>query len=213
MEKNVPANCLGNTISTRCLKWEGPSYPELNIETGDSIEYVLDKIVESLNPSISLEESTNIDLSCLQSEATSSCGAMITQRNLSISKTSATGGVTISWDSTFIKNGLPSGYNIQTATVSIRGRDGSSQFSGGQSTGQIAIPLSAFPITFDYTVYIFTPCGNVRLTTVATVDANPGDETIRLGLIDTPTTTRTVSGYKEAIELLAREICDLKNQS
>lgn len=210
MERTVPSTCLGQTQSTKCLKWDGPAYPALDIQTGDSLEWVLDKIVSNLESTS--EDSESVDLGCLVTSGTSSCAAHVTYRTLVVNKTSGTGGVATSWDSSAIQTGLPQGYSLQMATVLFRGKDGTIHYSGSSATAQTTIPLSAFPVTLDYTLYIYTPCGTVRLATTSSISANPGADDVVLTFIDAPAAAQTVSSLKEAIELIAAEVCSLKNK-
>lgn len=211
MDRNVPSNCLGQTSETRCLKWSGPNYPTLNIKTGDSIHYVLDRIISFLDQTES-DTSDTVNVSCLDASNSSDCGAMISNRILHITKSSSTGGVSISWDASGISNSLPEGYSISGAQVIIRSKDGAVQFSGSQSTAQTSVQLARFPVYIDYTLFIFTPCGAVRLVNTIPVDANPGSTTHSLSLIDVPGAASEVSTLKDAVELLAREVCSIKNQ-
>lgn len=211
MSNTVPSTCLGNIQETTCMRWQGPPYPELNINTGDSLEYVIQQIIANL-PSAATDDTSTVDVSCLATSATSDCAANISYRKINIMKTSTTGGVTVMWDGDGISNALPSGYNVSATQVLIRGNDGSVQFTGSVFTAQTAVPLSLFPIILDYTLFIFTPCGNIRLTNSISVDANPGSMTGTLNLIDVPSAASNVIGLQAAVELLAREVCEIKNQ-
>lgn len=209
MDRKVPSNCLGNKISTRCIQYDGPSYENLDIQTGDSLEWVIGRLAQA--GSTSTTESTTFDLSCLQTSAVSPCGALITERSIRVSKSSSTGGVTVLWDSTSLQNALPQGQSIQTAQVLLRGTDGSVQFSGSNATAQVTIPLAAFPATFDYRLFIYTECGNIQLSGSISLDANPGDVRFTLDLIDVPTAQTSTNDVGEAISLIATEVCALKN--
>ena len=212
MSRKVPSNCLGNIMSTRCIQYDGAAFPDIDIQSGDSLEWVLAKIIENLG-AVASSTDTTYDMSCLAQSGTSECGALIQQRTLTIGTTSSTGGVTVTWNVQSIETGLPSGYSIQTAQVLLRGIDGSVQFSGSQISGQVAIPLSVFPLTMDYRLYIFTPCGNIELTRLISVSSDPGAEDIQLTLVDVAAAASSVNSDKDAIELLAREVCALKNEA
>lgn len=212
MERTVPSNCLGNTISTRCIVYEGPSFPDLDIKSGDSLDWVIAQIASSLAIQ-SVNTSESYDLSCLESTTISPCGALVTYRNFTINRSSATGGIRIEWDIDSIESSLPTSQNVKAAQIFIFGKDGNTYFSSGQPSGITTIPLKAFPITFDMRLFIYSDCGTLQLAGAYQIDANPGEVINTLNLIDSPTSASVVSNSKDAIELLAREVCNIKNNT
>ena len=210
MSRAVPSNCLGQTSTTRCVTWDGQDYPDLDIKNGDSLEWVLDRIVANLEGGAF--ESPTVDIACLATGGVSECGAQVTYRLVTITTSQSTGGVHIDWNGDAIQSALPQGYNIIGSQIAIRGGDGTSLYTGSSFTAGVTIQLSVFPVTMDYILMINTPCGQIRLVGYITIDANPGAMNYTLSLIDVPTATSTVDDIVGAIELMALEICNLKNQ-
>lgn len=210
MSRTVPSNCLGQTSTTRCVTWDGQAYPDLDIKKGDSLEWVLDRIVANLNGDD--VDAPTVDIACLATGGVSECGAQISYRLVRITTSQSTGGVHIDWNGDAIQAALPAEYSIIGAQIAIRSGDGTSLYTGSSFTAGVTIQLSAFPVTMDYIVIINTPCGQIRLVGYITISANPGIMNYGLSLVDVPTATSTVDSIVGAIELMAREICALKNQ-
>lgn len=175
------------------------------------MDYVISRLAIHTKPTSTPEILP--DISCLVTgNVTSTCAANVTYRKLKITKRATTAGVSLSWDSEGVQQALPADYSITAAQIAIRKANGTSIYTASVPTGMYTIHLADFPVQIDMTLFIHTPCGTLRLMGMFSVSADTGSTDITFQLIDTPTGASSVTSVKDAIEIMAREICALKSR-
>ena len=210
MSRTVPPECLANKTSTKCMVWDGKDYPELDIKKGDSLEWVLDKLVESLDGSGSA--TTAYDLSGLETSPVSDCAANITYHKVEMYDSVIGARSYFNWSADKIANSLPENYSVLGARVMLRDKDGVVFGTSRDKSSNVPITVDRYPITADYTLFVHTPCGTVNLSTVETVPSGVEKKEYGLKSNDIPSGNTKAVGVDQAIKMLATEIRYIKNR-
>lgn len=213
VDREIPGNCLGNITNASCVKI-GIDIPELDIKAGDNLNYA----IQQLAGTVEVEEDTggNIDsnLYCLGGSGSSICASKITNRTMTYTLTPGV-GVLFGWDLTAIRDSLPSDYNI--ISIEVAGNSASSVpalFISSSPKSSVTIASSYYPVVVTVKIRITTPCGQIELSkTINLYDTSQsGSRVAVMELADFTTSTIQAMDQNGYNELLARELCNLRDQ-
>lgn len=168
MAFNLPANCIGQDVSTRCI------YDET---TGESLASILGGLKPSKTSSAEKTITTKdiVSTSLMRSQSYV-CASKVVKKDFSYIISISQNTVMFSWDFLPVISALPNGYVLATSRVKISGvgsSGGSNQLTNSDKVSAgLSINASNFPIVVDMTVRINSPCGDIDLTSILNI-VNP----------------------------------------
>lgn len=216
MERQIPDNCLGNTVNARCVKTE-VSIPDLDIQSGDNLDWVIEKLANQE----SVTQETNSDFIsgnfyCLGGSGSSVCASQIAVRTMSYSTTiGGSGSVSFSWDLTLIRSSLPSAYSVTSISVVANSPNSvNALLSSSSAKSSVTFNISSYPVTVDFKIRVNTTCGQIELTKTINLynSADTGNKTAIMDLADYTSNSIQNITQDQYNELVASEICLLKDR-
>lgn len=218
-EKQIPGNCVGVTYNARCIKI-GVDMPSIGADSGDSLDYALEKIDEKLSGEIEsqqTQDTINSNLSCLGGSGTSICASKITSRVLEYTlKPNNASGIDFSWDLKAItQQNLPTGYSI--TTISVVANSGNKivpLLDSAAPKATYTFQGTDYPISIDIKVRISTSCGQIELSkSISLINtAEVGTKSTIMSLNDYTNSSIQDVTQDQFNEIVASEICGLKDR-
>lgn len=152
--REIPMNCLGE--ETRCLVYSGDNIPDLDIKTGDSLNYVLGQLAQTPQ---AVAETAGIYINTFSIPVLSSCAIKLVGYSFEYTISASASGILFSWD---IYNNLPAGFGYTSTTVEAIA-DGRVASSSSRSSS-LSVSASKLPAVIKINQLVNTPCGDIALT-------------------------------------------------
>ena len=205
MIRKPSPECLANHISTKCMVWNGQDYPQLDIKKGDSLEWVLDRIVQNL--SAPAQEDKTVTIGGVTQTRTSN----IVERKIEVKDEFMQGRHYMRIKADPVVNNLPDDYYLVGSRTIVRSRKGEVLASGSSPNMDLQTNIDDYPVTLDYTMFVNGPKGNGVLSTVTEI--NSGTDTKQITLKDNSISDPDKNmRLDDAVKMLADEIRVLKNR-
>lgn len=210
MDRRLSPECLANKTSTKCVLWTGPDYPELDIKSGDSLEYVLDRIVASLGR-VAQEEHKDVSLGGLAVNS-NPCASHITERRVHLADNITNGLQHFGISNDAIASNLPEAYYISGARVSVFTAEGVNVVQSSQPNINVPMKITDYPLMVDYTLFLNTPCGPMTMAGATSVQSGTDVKILKLEVAGTASHARKPVDVSDALRMLGDEVAALKNR-
>lgn len=235
-DKHIKSSCLRVTPAS-CVEYAGAGGSRLGVSSGQSIDYVLSTVLKELEKLThdtdviskltkvaqdlaSMNSSgiiTNAKLYNLAGGNVSVCAGQISDKNLTYGITNTTAGVQFTYDLMNVIDNLPEGFVSQGVQVLANANTNtmSSVFINSNKTmASLSITPDQFPVSFQFTLTIGTPCGTIQLYRYLSVTgANQvGQWNTVMELKDLSSTSTSQLSQTDYNELLASKLAVLESR-